>query len=57
LKSSARLWDISLVEEDLIYIEEQGNSAKDTSRVLEKAKSVNNILQQVISEMSSEMSL
>ena len=57
LKSSARLWDVSFVEDDLIYIEEQGNSAKDTSRVLEKAKSVNNILRQVISEMTSEMSM
>lgn len=56
LKSSARLWDISSVEADLIYIEEQGNKAKDTSQVIEKVKSVSDILRQVITAMESEIS-
>jgi len=57
LKSSARLWEISSVEADLIYIEEQGNTVKDTSRVIEKVKAVNNILRQIVSEMTLETSL
>ncbi len=57
LKSSARLWDITSVDKDLVYIEEQGIRAKDTSQVNQKVKAVNKILRLVVADMASKISI
>jgi len=55
LKSSVRLWEIEIIDSDLVFVEENGRSSKNTELIIEKIKHINDILRPVLQQMELEI--
>lgn len=55
LKSSVRLWDISEVVDDVIFLEINGKNLTNTEILASKAMVVRNVLEKVLKQMKEEI--
>lgn len=57
LKSSTGLWDIHILDDDILFIEEHGLKSENTIEISEKIIRINQILRKVIEQMKEEIAL
>jgi len=55
LKSSTSLWDIHILDEDILFVEEHGLKSEHTNEISEKINRINQILKTVIEQMTEEI--
>jgi len=49
------LWEIEIIDSDLVFVEENGRSSKNTELIIEKIKHINDILRPVLQQMELEI--
>ena len=56
MKSSMRLWDMDVLDEDVVYIETHGMLSENTESIRERIQNLNTQLLQAVQQMQLEIS-
>ena len=57
MKSSIRLWDMNVLDEDIVYIETHGMRSENTDSIRKKVQNLNTQLLQAIQQMKLEIGI